>query len=413
MSLIPKLQHRGRRLVRATATALLFALHALAPAAAAAGHDLPATGVEVFVREGCPHCEEAQRFVARLRRDRAALQVTIHDIRKEPAALARLRELAAAAGVATPGVPAFYLRGELIVGFAGESTTGARIEALLDRRPAAPAPSGPQNAACPLDEGLACKPEPAAAATAAADESIVLPWLDIRITVEDIGLPLFTAAIGLLDGFNPCSMWVLVLMISMLAAIGDRRKMLIIAGTFVAIEGIAYFAFMAAWLNLFLLVGASRASEVVLGVIALVAGLVNVKDFWALGRGITLSIPAAAKPGIYARMRRVLHEESMLVTLAGTAVLAVLVQIVELLCTSGFPALYTRILTLRHLDAWTYYGYLLLYNVMYMLDDVVVLAIGVITLSQHRLQEREGRRLKLLSGMVMLLLGIYLIAIAQ
>lgn len=216
--------------------------------------------------------------------------------------------------------------------------------------------------------------------------------------------------IGVLDGFNPCSMWVLILMISMLAAIGDRWKMLLIAGTFVVIEGIAYFAFMAAWLNLFLLVGASRASEVVLGVIALVAGLINVKDFWALGRGITLSIPAAAKPGIYARIRRVLREESVLVAIAGTVVLAIVVQLVELLCTSGFPALYTRILTLRSFHPWTYYGYLLLYNAMYMLDDVIVLAIGVATLSQHRLQEHEGRRLKLLSGVV-LLLGLYLIAV--
>ena len=87
-----------------------------------------------------------------------------------------------------------------------------------------------------------------------------------------------------------------------------------------------------------------------------------------------------------------------------------MVQIVELLCTSGFPALYTRILTLRQLDGATYYGYLLLYNLMYMLDDIVVLAIGVTTLSQRRLQEKEGRFLKLAAGLVMLGLGIYLLA---
>lgn len=87
-----------------------------------------------------------------------------------------------------------------------------------------------------------------------------------------------------------------------------------------------------------------------------------------------------------------------------------LVQLVELLCTSGFPALYTRILTLRQLDRASYYAYLLLYNLMYMLDDIVVLAIGVATLNQHRLQENEGRLLKLLAGLVMLGLGSYLLA---
>jgi hypothetical protein len=89
--------------------------------------------------------------------------------------------------------------------------------------------------------------------------------------------------------------------------------------------------------------------------------------------------------------------------------LGVLVQIIELLCTSGFPALFTRILTLRHLDNMSYYAYLLLYDVAYMADDMVILAIGVITLSQHRLQEKEGRWLKLISGLVMVVLGIYLL----
>jgi hypothetical protein len=239
--------------------------------------------------------------------------------------------------------------------------------------------------------------------------SIELPWIGRRISIDEVGLPAFTIAIGLLDGFNPCSMWVLVMMVSMLAAVGDRRRMIAVAGTFVAIEGLAYFAFMAAWLNLFMLIGVSRASEIVLGAIAIAAGLVNVKDFVAFGRGISLSIPASAKPGIYQRMRRLMHEQSLALAIAGTVVLAVLVQLVELLCTSGLPALYTRILTLRQLDPWSYYGYLLLYNVMYMVDDVVVLTVGVVTLSQHRLQEKEGRFLKLVSGLVMLALGMYLI----
>jgi len=167
---------------------------------------------------------------------------------------------------------------------------------------------------------------------------------------------------------------------------------------------------MAAWLNMFLLIGMSRASEIVLGAIALVAGLVNVKDFVAFGRGVSLSIPASAKPGIYQRMRALMNEKSLVVALGGTIVLGLLVQVVELVCTSGLPALYTRILTLRNFDPWTYYGYLLLYNVMYMVDDVMVLAVGVVTLSQHRLQEKEGRVLKLVSGLVMLGLGVYLIA---
>jgi hypothetical protein len=227
--------------------------------------------------------------------------------------------------------------------------------------------------------------------------------------LDDVGLPAFTFAMGLLDGFNPCSMWVLLLMISLLAPLNDRRRMLAIAGTFVLIQGFAYFLFMAAWLNLFLLIGLSRASQLVIAAIAIVAGLINVKDFFAFKwGGISLGVPEKAKPGIYSRMRSILHAESLGAAIIGAVVLAVLVQIVEFLCTSGFPALFTRILTLRQLDTASYYGYLLLYIAAYMIDDIVILGIGVAMLSRHRLQEREGRVLKLISGLVMIGLGLYL-----
>ena len=143
--------------------------------------------------------------------------------------------------------------------------------------------------------------------------------------------------------------------------------------------------------------------------VALGAGVINLKDFRAYGRGISLSIPERAKPGIYARMRAILHAESLVAALIGTVILGLLVQFVEFLCTSGFPALFTRILTLKEFDAAAYYGYVLLYIAAYMLDDVVVLAIGVVTLSRRRLQEREGRWLKLISGLAMVGLGLYLI----
>ncbi len=86
-----------------------------------------------------------------------------------------------------------------------------------------------------------------------------------------------------------------------------------------------------------------------------------------------------------------------------------MIQIVEFMCTSGFPALFTRILTLQQLDVATYYGYMLLYIAAYMVDDIVVLTIGVVMLSRTRLQEKQGRWLKLISGLVMVGLGVYLI----
>ena len=370
---------------------------------------IPSADIEVFVRSGCPHCAKAELFLQALKREQPDLRIVIHDVSQDPAQLDRLQNLAKNQGIGTVRVPAFQVGGQLIIGYSDELTTGQLIRGALaqGQLPAQTPKNQDTSGSCEAEESLSC--EAGAEVSAQVPQPFMLDFFGHRLSLEETGLPLFTLAMGLLDGFNPCSMWVLILMISLLAPMNNRPRMFAIAGTFIAVEGIAYFIFMAAWLNLFLLIGLSRISEIVIAVIALIAGLINLKDFGFYGRGVSLSIPDAAKPDIYARIRRILQAQNLTGALIGTVVLAILVQIVEFMCTSGFPALYTRILTLKQLDSVSYYGYLLLYNLAYMFDDLIVLAIGVITLSQRRLQEKEGRWLKLISGLVMVGLGIYLL----
>ncbi len=342
-----------------------------------------APDIDVFVRTGCPHCEAAKIFLDELRREQPSLHIALHDIAEDLAPRQRLITLVQERGITTVGVPTFLIGTELIIGFQSSETTGAEIRAKLDRKVL----------------GATVNP---------SVESIETRWLG-RLRVHDLGLPLFTVLIGLLDGFNPCAMWVLLFLLSLLVNLQDRRKMALIAGTFVAVSGLFYFAFMAAWLNMFLLIGLSRAVQMGLGGIALFMGAVNVKDFFALHRGISLSIPESAKPGLYARIRRILQAEHLIGAVAGVILLACLVNTIELLCTAGFPAVYTQILTMQQLPTWQYYGYLGLYNLAYILDDSLMVTIAVVTLSRRKLQEGAGRWLKLAGGVVMFSLGIVLI----
>jgi hypothetical protein len=308
-------------------------------------------------------------------------------------------------GVRALGVPAFYLRGELIIGYVSADITGARVKSLLDSR-AVGRENTVAEGACTPDVKLPCGQE--SPGQYPVPQAVDTPFFG-RLRVQELGLPAFTVLLGLLDGFNPCAMWVLLFLLSLLVNLQDRVKMLLIAGTFVAVSGLVYFAFMAAWLNIFLLIGLSRATQLVLGGIAGIVGAINVKDFFALGKGVSFSIPEAAKPGLYTQTRKVLQAENLYGVLVGTIVLAVLVNSIELLCTAGFPAVYTQILTLRQLPWWEYYGYLGLYNLAYILDDSLMVTIAVVTLGRRKLQEKEGRWLKLVSGVVMLGLGGILI----
>jgi glutaredoxin len=371
--------HERTRWIAVLAAALFATLFVLASAAAD-------TIVEVFSRPGCPHCAEARRFLNELQKERADFSVLEHDVTAEPNALEQLRGLSERAGIQTPGVPTFVIGDSVLVGF-DPNATPARIRALLTAREASPG------------RGAQAEQPP---------DSVELPLVG-RVQVRRLGLPLFTVLLGLLDGFNPCAMWVLLFLLSMLVNLKNRSRMALIAGTFVAVSGVVYFAFMAAWLTIFTLIGVSQPVRIVLACIALLMGAVNLKDFFAFGRGPSLSIPESAKPKIYERVRRILHAEDLAGAMAGIVVLAFLVNLVELLCTAGLPALYTAILTSHHLPSWKYYGYLTLYSAAYVLDDALMVTIGVVTLGKRKLQERGGRWLKLLSGLVITALGLLLL----
>jgi hypothetical protein len=204
-------------------------------------------------------------------------------------------------------------------------------------------------------------------------------------------------------------MWVLLFLLSLLVRLQNRRRMALIAGTFVLVSGAVYYAFMAAWLNVFLLVGMSASLRWTLGGLALAIGGFNVKDFFAWGRGFSFSIPASAKPGLYARARAVLDAGALLPSLVAVAALAAAVNLVELLCTAGLPAIYTAVLTQQDLSAPAHYAYLGLYILGYVADDSVMVATAVVALSSRKLTENAGRWLKLLSGVVMLVLGAVIV----
>lgn len=329
--------------------------------------------LEVFVRDGCPHCAEAKIYLPQFASERPWLKIAYRPVDTDIAARDDLIEHSRASGVWPPGVPTFVFNGDVLVGFENPQRSAAKLAALVD--------------------------------TGLIKEESIDTGLFGRISVSSMGLPLFTLAIGLLDGFNPCAMWVLLFLLSMLVHLKDRLRMALIAGTFVLASGTVYYAFMAAWLNAFLLVGMSKAINYVIASIAILIGVVNIKDYFGVSNGFSLSIPASAKPGLYARMRATVLSDSLLLSLTAAAVLAIIVNFVELVCTAGFPAIYTSILAQQQLTNAEHYAYLGLYILGYMADDTLMVGSAVIALSSQKLTERAGQWLKLLSGVVMLLLG--------
>ena len=224
-----------------------------------------------------------------------------------------------------------------------------------------------------------------------------------------ISLPILTVILGGLDGFNPCAFFVLFLLLSLLVHAQSRKRMLLVGGVFVFFSGFIYFLFMAAWLNLFMIIGQVDLITKIAGMIAAVISVINIKEFFFFGKGVSLTIPESAKPKLYERMRNILKAGSMTSIILGTIVLAVAANTYELLCTAGFPMVFARVLTLHKLPSMQYYFYLGLYNVIYVIPLLIIVIVFSVTLGARKLTEWQGRVLKLVSGLMMFGLGVILI----
>lgn len=166
---------------------------------------------------------------------------------------------------------------------------------------------------------------------------------------------------------------------------------------------------MAAWLNLFLIIGHITAITAAAGIIAVVFAVINIKDFIAFQKGISLTISNTSKVKLFDRMRNLLKSTSWISIILGTVILAICANLYELLCTAGFPMVFTRILTLHNLPVLNYYLYIVLYNIIYVIPLIAIVTIFLAGSKKRNISEWQGRVLKLISGVMMLELGAILL----
>jgi len=343
--------------------------------------------LHLFWSLNCPHCLEARPQILELASRHAWIRVHDHELSQHPDNVGRFVELAEQVGAQAQAVPSLIYCGQMEVGW--------------DDRPGGPGEFLSRLENCRLKG-------PATAGHPLPVQRISIPLFG-EIDAATLSLPLLTILLAGLDAFNPCAFFVLLFLLSLLVHQQNRRRMFIIGSVFVAISGLMYFAFMAAWLNLFLMIGSLPWVTLAAGLLAFAMGAVNVKDFLFFHQGVTLSIPASGKADIFQRARRLLGAGNLPAMLAATILLAIAANFYELLCTAGFPMIFTRLLTLQEANGARHYLYLALYNVIYVLPLLVIVLTFVRSMGRRQLSEREGRLLKLLSGLMMLGLGIVLL----
>jgi thiol-disulfide isomerase/thioredoxin len=369
----------------------------------------PTVRLYYFFSPTCPHCQAAAPFVDELAARSPWLEVQKFVVKDHRANARFYYETALALGTQALSVPGFVFCRQVLIGYDSAETTGAEIAAALEKchvqRLANPSPAEPT-------VGTDSAGEPAAKTDEPAGTIVHLPFVG-AVDAKAFSLPVLTLVLAGMDAFNPCAFFVLLFLLSLLVHAKSRTRMAIVGGTFVLFSGLVYFVFMAAWLNVFLIAGELRVITVIAGLVALLVAVLNIKDYFWFKAGPSLSIPESAKPGLFKRMREIVASGSLGPMLASTVLLAIVANSYELLCTAGFPMVYTRVLTLAELETWQYYAWLAIYNVIYVIPLLAIVIVFVRTMGARKLSEAEGRILKLISGFMMLGFGLLLLIAPQ
>jgi thiol-disulfide isomerase/thioredoxin len=380
----------------------------------AAAGGTPTVRLYYFYSPTCPHCQAAAPYIDELKARWPWLEVKKYAVKDNRANAKFYYETALSLGTKALSVPGFVFCRQVLIGYDTAETTGAEIARALE--------SCHQRL---LDEGIrtmAATPEASgttgtdAPQTPAVEDragtTVNLPFVGM-VDVKAFSLPVLTVVLAGMDAFNPCAFFVLLFLLSLLVHAKSRTRMAIVGGTFVLFSGLVYFVFMAAWLNVFLIAGELRVITVIAGLLALTVAALNIKDFFWFKEGPSLSIPESAKPGLFKRMRGIVATGNLGPMLLSTVLLAIVANSYELLCTAGFPMVYTRVLTLAQLETWQYYAWLAVYNVIYVIPLLAIVIVFVKTMGARKLSESEGRILKLVSGFMMLGFGLMLLAAPQ
>jgi hypothetical protein len=357
--------------------------------------------VYLFWGEGCTHCEEEKRFLTGLSKEHHDLDIREYEVLHDRRNLRLLTDLMKVHGRQTSGVPITFIGSRVFEGFSRQ------IQSAMERTISECRKQSCTDPADLLKKG-GYSSDLLRGSGGASALSFHIPFLG-TLDVRSASLPLLTLVIAGMDSFNPCAFFVLLSLLGLLVHGGSRNKMLIVGGVFVFLSGFIYFLFMTAWLNLFLVMGNVSAVTMTAGVVSLVIATINIKDFFIFKKGVSLTIPDSAKPQLFSRIRNLLRSTSFIHVIAGTMVLAIMANFYELLCTAGFPMVFTRILTLNNHSALSSYLYLILYNVVRVIPLFVIVLGFSITLSSRKLTEQHARVLKLLSGTMMLGLGAVLL----
>lgn len=406
---------------------IVFAVFLLLPVSAKA--DEKVINIHLFYGNGCPHCAAEEEFLSDYLKDRTDVKLYKYEVWYDSNNQELLSKVQKEMGTTNKnGVPFTVIGKKTIVGYA-DGVTDEQIKDAInyylnnDYRDYAGEITGKVKKTevkedttkdeSKTEDKKENKIEKAddTKDSDQTDENVTVPVLG-KINAKKVSLPILAVVLGFVDGFNPCAMWILIFLITMLFNMKDRKKMWILGLTFILTSGIVYLMFMLAWLNLATFISKIAFIRLLIAVIALVVGLINVYKYIdslkKKDEGCDV-VDKKDRKKIMEKIISITHEKKFIIALLGIMVLAASVNIIELMCSIGIPLLFTQILAMNNLSTFSYMIYMFIYIFFFLIDDIVIFVISMVTLKVTGLSTKYTKYSHLIGGIIMLIIGLLLI----
>lgn len=391
----------------------------------------PANPVNIYLfwGEGCPHCAKAKPYFENLAAAYPEIQLRTYEVYYDAENQKLFSLMAEKYGLEQLAVPTIFIGPYYLQGYSEEynSSIEAVVVQCIQNECIDPGlgvvnatvtvttmlnPTTPTSPPDVTETPIPARPDSAftdSSGNLNQSHDLEIPILG-KFDLDSTSPLITTGLIALVDGFNPCSLWVLTMLLALTLHTGSRKKIFVIGTVFLVVTAAIYALFIAGLFSVLKITSFMGWIRILVALIALFFALVNIKDYFWYKEGISFTISDEKKPGIFKRMRAVMDASQSFTGLVGaTIALAVGVSMVEFSCTAGFPVIWTNILTALNISSAAFISLLLVYMLIYQLDEMILFFSSVITLKASRMEEKHGRMLKLISGTLMLTLSIIML----
>ena len=363
-----------------------------------------------FHGDGCPHCKAEEEFLQKIEKKYDTLDIVRYEVWYNETNQELLKKVQNKMNIDSNGVPITIIGNTVITGYT--ESYDNKIERAINyyleneneyQDVVGKIKNGTYNKKTKTTDTFSLKDKKTDKET-----TIKIPIIG-KVNLKNVSVGVASATIGLVDGFNPCAMWVLLFLISMLIGMKNRKRMWVLGLSFLLTSALVYMAIMLSWINLVVNVATSIVFRNVIAVIAIIGAIINLNGFRKSQSSGCEIVDDKKRKKIFAKIKKFTTEKSFILALLGVIGLAISVNVIELACSAGLPIVYTQILALNNITGFKAFLYTLVYIFFFLIDDIIVFVIAMVTTKVTGISTKYNKYSHLIGGIIMLLIGILLI----